>query len=294
MASPIQWTWVWANSGLPVHFRTPPHDYSLDSSSPWTSPFGGAKLSNPFLWPQSSTSFPFSHSVSLCQLLLIPWPLTWLPFLPSPAWGWSHSRQHTRSLISTTQCPDPGDPVTSPIPNHSQAVRVCWKSCFPRWLCQQCFYARLVVSSCHAPRWLSNLHHSLTSLAATSALSGDTLLSTSIDCAMRMPPMPASVPLSILNSLFMSWYLFPPALEDKLVPLVEDHWSVHILNLLKPFPELGILHYFHAFLISLFLISSFFPTDTLKSSWLFGKKKKKQPYFKSIFPQILPSLSFYW
>lgn len=122
-----------------------------------------------------------------------------------------------------------------------------------------------------------NLHHSLTSLAATSALSGDTLLSTSIDCDMTMPSMPASVPVSILNSLFMLGYLFSPALEDKLVPLVEDHWSIHILNILKPFPELGILHYFHAFLISLFLIfSSFFPTNTLKSSWLFKKKKKNK------------------
>ena len=108
-----------------------------------------------------------------------------------------------------------------------------------------------------------------------------------------MPSMPASVPVSILNSLFMLGYLFSPALEDKLVPLVEDHWSIHILNILKPFPELGILHYFHAFLISLFLIfSSFFPTNTLKSSWLLKKKKNffqvhlpsntSSPFFLSI------------
>ena len=68
-----------------------------------------------------------------------------------------------------------------------------------------------------------NLHHSLTSLAATSEFSGDTLRSTSIDCDIRMPSVLASMPLSILNSLFKLWYLLSPALEDKLVPLVEDH-----------------------------------------------------------------------
>ena len=129
-------------------------------SSPSTSPFHGAELSNPFLWPQSSTSFPFSPSVSLCQLLLVPWPLP--GFLSSPAQpGVGHTLTSMPFLSflplcpSTSQCPDPGDPTTSPIPNHSHMVRVCWKSCFPRWLCHKCFYVCLVISFCHAPRWHS-------------------------------------------------------------------------------------------------------------------------------------------
>ena len=148
---------------LPLHFRTLLMATLWTLSFLWTSPFRGTKLSNPFLWPQPSTSFPFSHSVSLCQLLLIPWPLP--GFLSSPVQpGVSHTLTSIPVLSFLPLCPPTSQSVprprwsnlvTSPIPNHSQVVRVYWKSCFPRWLCQQCFYLRLVVSICHAPRWLS-------------------------------------------------------------------------------------------------------------------------------------------
>ena len=99
-------------------------------SSPSTSPFRGAELSNPFLWPQPSTSFPFSHSVSLCQLLLVPWPLP--GFLSSPAQpGVGHSLTSMPFLSFLPLCPPhlPGPrprwsnhvPNSQPLP-HSQGL----------------------------------------------------------------------------------------------------------------------------------------------------------------------------
>ena len=110
-----------------------------------------------------TTAFHFLPLQQLCITVSAPpgpSAPTWLPFLPSPAWGRSHSHQDTDSLISTILSPH--SPVPKPrssdhVPNSRPlpGCQPCWKSRSPPWLHQQCFLVPLVISFCPAPQQCS-------------------------------------------------------------------------------------------------------------------------------------------
>lgn len=185
-------------------------------------------------------------ALNLSQLLQIPhfFP-AFLFFLDPPGIGHiSPPYWFPISLILSLHLPVP---KSSDHPFYSWSLlgyQNFWKSCSPWWLLQQSFHIPLVISFCYTPQWHSKPSPfpfiSCFSLRLQQFLGDNIFPIKSRD--YDIPSMLTPMPISKFKFIFLLSNLFSLALEELLIPFIEDHWSIYILNLLQPFPETGILH----------------------------------------------------
>ena len=95
IASPTQWTWIWANCTAGAEKAMAPHSSTLAWKIPWMEEPGGLQ-SMGSLWVGHDWAFTFtrlSFSLSLSLLTFMHWRRKWQPtavFLPGESQGWGN------------------------------------------------------------------------------------------------------------------------------------------------------------------------------------------------------------
>lgn len=139
---------------------------------------------------------------------LVPWSLTWLPFLPShPAPGVGHTLASIPGLSFLPPSAQTQVIRSHPPPQPLPGGQGLLKSCFPSMampamlLCTPSYF----FLPCSTMAFKSSPFSDISCRNLSALRRHPPQYKHRSD--MRMPPVPASVPLSILT-LFMSWYLF--------------------------------------------------------------------------------------